>query len=76
MTFNHGVEGSSPSALTNENSYLKANSAFQRYCETGPCTQPVHSLGAFDDIDTLGLVVLSLVVANFFAIALSRRRKS
>jgi hypothetical protein len=42
VTFNHGVEGSSPSALTNEIKYLVSIFVQNIAPENLPCTQCVH----------------------------------
>jgi hypothetical protein len=57
LTFNHGVEGSSPSALTNENNNLDGVFASLDPYSLASCTQAVHPRGLFDDTDTIGLFV-------------------
>ena len=55
MTFNHGVEGSSPSALTNEIKYLAAKST----PKSAARLDRVHNLSTrwvLDDTDTIGLI--------------------
>jgi hypothetical protein len=63
VTFNHGVEGSSPSALTNEINYLDGNSTHPAPCNFSACTQAVHQPGVVealrDDPDTLFAVAVA-----------------
>jgi len=81
ITFNHGVEGSSPSALTNKINNLSGFSTHFDLFDFPSCTQCVHKPGAYvrasvlDDTDTLGAVVLLVVLLLFGAAALWRRTK-
>jgi hypothetical protein len=67
ITFNHGVEGSSPSALTNENKYLAQS---PRSSKTPPvCTASAKQLrraGGRHDPDTIGLIVTLVALAVLF----------
>jgi hypothetical protein len=67
VTFNHGVEGSSPSALTNEINYLVDILARNPEPKKSLCTHCVHTPGGFawasllNDTDTIGLFVTLIV---------------
>src|SRR5262245_3460253 len=72
VTFNHGVEGSSPSALTNEfNTLRQIWDAFVALI-IWLCTHVAHTSTA--ETDSIGLVV-TLIVLAVFGIFVWRRRK-
>ena len=65
MTFNHGVEGSSPSALTNEINYL-AEFLFTSELSCGQCAgKSIAAAPAFDHTATAD--VRAVGIARVFA---------
>jgi hypothetical protein len=76
VTFNHGVEGSSPSALTMQNQRLTEKNRF--FCETGfPLfpTRPSNLGVVMGDTDTIGLIVRIVAVLAVLIAAWRQKRK-
>ena len=70
MTFNHGAEGSSPTALTNHKSKISETPSCL-HCVCNAVTQPMGVM----DTDAIGLIVLLIALVALFLAARWQRQR-